>query len=139
MKTPGKIGVGLCVALLLLNLAATGARAAGGAAVPPAKPSPDAFSDEEWTAHNLYYGPLEILMSPMMLFIGPAAYSSGWSNYPYVEKDTKPANPLTMAGGAALGLGMGLIMVPAVLLKGVFDTLTGGAWANSGFIYDVTL
>ena len=140
MKTFKQIGVMLCVSLVLLNMAATSAHAAGAAtAKPTAKASPDAFADEQWTWHNLYYGPLEMLMSPMMLFIGPASCASGWSNYPYPEKDTKPASPLASVGGGALGIGMGLVMFPTVLLKGVFDTLTGGAWANSGFFYDVTL
>lgn len=95
--------------------------------------------DEPWTWRNLFYGPMEILASPFMLFMGPVAGASAGYDVFADPDDTTPMAPVRGTVGAIGGGLVGLFACPAALCVGVFDTLTGGAFCDNYFFYDVDL
>jgi hypothetical protein len=105
-----------------------------GPYVPPEEPpSGNVLRSEPWTWHNLFYGPLEILASPLVLVMGPVyGVNSAMEKYAddtYGLPDSIPRRMLYGTAGSVVGLMMG----PGLALKGVFDTLTGGYWADDYF------
>jgi|GEM_PF-5707882 len=93
--------------------------------------------NEPWTWRNLFYGPLEILASPIMLFMGPVAGASAGYDVFTDPDDTTPMAPVRGTMGAIGGGLVGLFAAPAALCVGVFDTLTCGAFTDGYFFYDV--
>jgi hypothetical protein len=104
-----------------------------GAPAPAAQEPEYALRTEPWTWHNLFYGPFEILASPLVLIMGPVygvnSAMEKLENGTYDLPDTIPNRMLYGTAGSVVGLSMG----PALALKGVFDTLTGGYWADNFF------
>lgn len=89
--------------------------------------------DHDWTWENLTYGPLEILASPVILLIGPVAGSAAGIEYYDKKDDSTFSRAMQSTGYGFLGGFVGLMAGPAVLLKGVADTLTGGAFTTGAF------
>lgn len=95
--------------------------------------------NEPWTWRNIFYGPLEILAAPVMLFMGPVAGASAGYDVFTDPDDTTPMAPVKGTLGAVGGGLVGLFAAPAALCVGVFDTLTLGAFTDGYFFYDVDL
>ncbi|MCX7848424.1 MAG: hypothetical protein N2595_10395 [bacterium] len=95
--------------------------------------------NEPWTWRNLFYGPLEILAAPVMLFMGPVAGASASYDVFTDPDDTTPMAPVRGTLGAIGGGLVGLFAAPATLCVGLFDTLTGGAFTDGYTFYDVAL
>ncbi len=89
--------------------------------------------DHDWSWRNLTYGPLEILATPVMLIIGPVAGVNGGIDYFDKEEDTTFQRIMKSTAGTFIGGTLGIMAVPAVAAKGVFDTVTGGAFCTSAF------
>lgn len=139
------LGVGLCMATLAVADDFYDAPDS-----PPPAPQPRAATrtpssgvhelgarDEPWTWRNLLYGPGEILASPFMLVMGPVAGASAGYDVFTDPDDTSPMAPVRGTIGAIGGGLVGLFAAPAALCVGVFDTLTGGAFTDGYFFYDV--
>jgi len=95
--------------------------------------------NEPWTWRNIFYGPMEILASPFMLFMGPVAGASAGYDIFTDPDDTTGMAPVKGTLGAIGGGLVGLFACPAALCVGVFDTLTVGAFSDNYFFYDVAL
>ena len=88
---------------------------------------------QPWTAMNLLYGPGEILLSPVILILGPVAGASAGANYIYGQDAQVSRTTWESIGDGALGTMIGLFMGPATLLKGACDTLTFGLFTDGVF------
>ena len=106
---------------------------AGAEYQPAPADSGNALRSEPWTWHNLFYGPFEIIASPLVLVMGPVyGVNSAMEKYEddtYRLPDSVPRRMLYSVAGSVVGVMMG----PGLALKGVFDTLTGGYWADNFF------
>jgi len=97
------------------------------------KPIPMFSVDHNWTWKNLFYGPLEIISTPVYLLVGPVAGVNAGIEYADNEKDSFFTRTMKSTGGAFAGGFIGLMTAPAILLKGVADTVTGGAFTTGAF------
>lgn len=96
-----------------------------------------AQTDNGWTWKRLSYGPIEIgaaaLMPIMGIFVGGTigAIVPIKGMHPYC----KVLVPYTAVGGGAVGATAGAMLTPIILVEGVFDTFTGGAFAERPFAW----
>ncbi len=96
-------------------------------------PIPMFTVDHDWTWKNLFYGPMEIISTPVYLFVGPVAGVNMGIEYANDETDGIFTRTMKSTGGALGGGLLGLMTAPAILLKGVADTVTGGAFTTGAF------
>lgn len=108
------------------------------APAPAAAPWQLPFEDDpEWSWKNLGYGPIEIgsgALAPLGGgviggIIGALLPLKGMNEY------CAPLVPYTAVGGAAAGTAAGAMLSPIVIVEGLFDTLTGGAFASRPFAW----
>jgi len=96
-----------------------------------------AESGAGWTWKRLAYGPIELgaagLMPVMGIFVGGTigAIVPLKGMHPYC----KVLVPYTAVGGGAVGATAGAMLAPVIVAEGVFDTLTGGAFAERPFAW----
>lgn len=106
----------------------------GAAAAPQA---PAAQAGEGWTWKRLAYGPVELgaagLMPVMGIVVGGTigAIVPMKGMHPYC----KVLVPYTAVGGGAVGATAGAMLAPVIVAEGLFDTLTGGAFAERPFAW----
>jgi|GEM_PF-5849569 len=102
-----------------------------------APPAPAAQAGQGWTWKRLAYGPIELgaagLMPVMGIFVGGTigAIVPLKGMHPYC----KVLVPYTAVGGAAVGATAGAVLAPVIVAEGLFDTLTGGAFAERPFAW----
>jgi hypothetical protein len=109
---------------------------------PMPAPAPAAWQlpfedDPEWSWKNLGYGPIEIGSGALAPIgggviggiIGALLPLKGMNEY------CAPLVPYTAVGGAAAGTAAGAMLSPIVVVEGLFDTLTGGAFASRPFAW----
>ena len=88
-----------------------------------------------WTAGNLVYGPIEILAGAGTPVIGMLAGFGAGAAIPhfFMKKGSEILLPVTIPCGMAAGTACGLAITPICAIEGLFDTLTGGMFANGYF------
>jgi len=96
------------------------------------------FEDNpQWSWQNLGYGPIEIgsgALAPMAgTFIGGVV--GVMLPLKGMQPACAPLVPYTAVGGAAAGTVAGAMLAPVVMIEGLFDTLTGGAFAHRPFAW----
>ena len=96
-------------------------------------PIPMFTLDHDWTWKNLFYGPMEIISTPVYLLVGPVAGVNAGIEYGNKETDSFFTRTMKSTGGALAGGFIGLMTAPAILLKGAADTVTGGAFTTGAF------
>lgn len=96
-----------------------------------------AVESDEWCWQNATYGPLEIGSSAGMPFVG--MFLGGMIGTIVPLKGMKPGCkvlvPYMAIGGVAVGAVAGALLTPVVMIEGLFDTFTGGAFANRPFAW----
>lgn len=92
-------------------------------------------SSTNWTAGNLAYGPLELIAGAGAPVVGALVGFGVGAVVPsfFMKKGSEILLPATITCGAAAGAACGLAITPVCAVEGVFDTLTGGAFANGYF------
>ena len=88
---------------------------------------------ESWDGWHLLYGPAEILSAPLLLFLGPAVGVNAPADVAAGEVGSDVWPPWRYVSGVGAGTAMGLAMTPVALVKGVYDTLTLGLFADGVF------
>jgi hypothetical protein len=88
---------------------------------------------DSWNGWNLLYGPAEILVSPMVMLMGPVVGINAPLNRATEEEGSDESSTWRMMSGMGAGLVNGLAMGPVVLAKGIYDTVTLGLFADSVF------
>lgn len=94
--------------------------------------TPFAVTDS-WNGWNLLYGPAEIISSPMILLMGPVVGVNAPLNRAREEEGGNDPGVWRMMSGVGAGFLNGLAMGPVVLVKGVYDTVTLGLFADRVF------
>ena len=130
-KLSGVIGLGVCLAATtcLGNETNTlGARVASAAA---------AVESDEWSWQHATYGPLEMGMSAGMPLVGMFVGGAVGTIVPVkgMKPGCKALVPYTAVAGVAVGAVAGALLTPVVMAEGLFDTFTGGAFANRPFAW----
>jgi hypothetical protein len=94
------------------------------------QPTPEAR--REWTAANLAYGPIEIGSGAVAPLAGMVAGGVIGFLLPLkgMSEGCAPLVPYTTVGGAAVGTVAGAMLAPIVIVEGLFDTFTGGAFSD---------
>ena len=92
-------------------------------------------SSTNWSAGNLAYGPVEILSGAGIPVIGMFTGLAVGTATPYffMKKGSEILLPFTIPCGAAAGAACGLAITPICVVEGVFDTITGGIFADEYF------
>lgn len=113
------------------QIAATGGETSTTASVTEAE------EEEGWTWERLSYGPIELCAAGLMPVIGIFAGGTIGAVIPMkgMHPYCKVLVPYMAIGGAAVGATAGAILAPVVVMEGVFDTLTGGAFASRPFAW----
>jgi len=88
-----------------------------------------------WTAGNLAYGPIELIAGVGAPVIGTLVGLGVGAAVPsfFMKKGSEILLPATIPCGAAAGAACGLAITPVCAVEGIFDTLTGGAFADGYF------
>ena len=88
-----------------------------------------------WTAGNLFYGPIEILSGVGTPVIGALAGFGAGAAIPhfFMKKGSEILLPFTIPCGTIAGATCGLAITPICAVEGLFDTITGGIFANGYF------
>ncbi len=88
-----------------------------------------------WTAGNLAYGPLELIAGAGAPVLGALVGFGVGAVVPsfFMKKGSEILLPATIPCGTAAGAACGLAITPVCAVEGIFDTLTGGAFANGYF------
>ncbi|GEM_PF-1933542 len=93
--------------------------------------------DPQWSWKKMGYGPIEIGSGALAPMVG--AFIGGVVGVMLPLKGMQPACaplvPYTAVGGAAAGTVAGAMLTPVVIVEGLFDTLTGGAFAHRPFAW----
>ncbi|NLF37930.1 hypothetical protein GX586_00700 [bacterium] len=111
-------------------------KAAKAQAEPRAAESPAAeAAATEWSAKNLLYGPFEIgYGATLPLFIGGlGTYFGAAIPFQAMKPGSQALLPYTIPAGMAFGATAGALFSPVIILEGVVDTLTCGAFADRPF------
>lgn len=99
--------------------------------------TPFATTSTSWSAKNLGYGPLELVSGALAplggMLIG--AFIGAMIPIENMEKNRYLVVPYSTLAGAATGTTMGAMVSPIVIIEGIFDTLTGGAFASRPFAW----
>ena len=88
-----------------------------------------------WTAGNLAYGPLELIAGAGAPALGALVGLGVGIAVPhfFMKKGSEILLPATIPCGAVAGAACGLAITPVCAVEGIFDTLTGGIFANGYF------
>ena len=88
-----------------------------------------------WTAGNLAYGPLELIAGAGAPVLGTLIGFGVGAVVPsfFMKKGSEILLPATIPCGAVAGAACGLAITPVCAVEGVFDTLTGGIFADGYF------
>ncbi|RLD12578.1 MAG: hypothetical protein DRI44_00105 [Chlamydiae bacterium] len=88
-----------------------------------------------WAAGNLVYGPIEILAGVGTPVIGMFAGFGAGIAVPhfFMKKGSEILLPATIPCGTVAGAACGLAITPICAIEGLFDTLTGGFFADGYF------
>ena len=88
-----------------------------------------------WTAVNLAYGPIEILSGVGTPVIGALAGFGAGVAIPhfFMKKGSEILLPFTIPCGMTAGVVCGLAITPICAVEGLFDTVTGGIFADGYF------
>ncbi|MCX7002567.1 MAG: hypothetical protein NTV22_04760 [bacterium] len=110
------------------------------AVMPP--PAPSAWQlpfedDPQWSWKNMGYGPIEIGSGALAPMVG--AFIGGVVGVMLPLKGMQPACamlvPYTAVGGAAAGTVAGAMLAPIVMVEGLCNTVTGGAFSHRPFAW----
>ncbi|MCX7847808.1 MAG: hypothetical protein N2595_07255 [bacterium] len=109
----------------------------GGAA---ARGAAGAEKEEEgggWTWERVTYGPLELCAAGLMPVVGIFVGGTIGTLVPMkgMHPYCKVLAPYMAVGGGAVGATAGAILAPIIVVEGLFDTLTGGAFAERPFAW----
>lgn len=88
---------------------------------------------DNWNGWHLLIGPVEIISSPFILLLGPVVGINAGLERAEEEPYSEGSSAWRMTKGIGAGFGTGLLMGPAVLVKGIYDTLTLGLFADGVF------
>jgi hypothetical protein len=97
--------------------------------------TPFATTSTSWSAKNLGYGPIELVSGALAPFGGMliGGFIGAMIPIETMEKNQYLVVPYSTLAGAATGTTMGAMISPIIILEGLFDTLTGGVFADRPF------